>query len=252
MKIVVIIPTYNEVRAIASLIDAIEAEFRMIKGHAMEILIVDGNSSDGTLDEVRRKTGEYSNISLLVEKEKRGLGVAYINGMNHAARNLRADAVIEFDGDFQHDPKDIRRLVEELDNGYDYVIGSRYVPGGAVPEKWGWHRKLLSKFGSLFIKYILSLPTNDNTSGLKLTRVRPFFDYLPLSEEKILSRRHAYKVHLLYEMQAHGAKTKEIPIIFLEREGGVSKSSLEDIRESLSVVIILFFRKLAGKLRGRK
>src|SRR3989344_1927249 len=115
MKIVVIIPTYNEVRAIASLIDALEAEFREIKGHAMEILIVDGNSSDGTLGEVRRKTGEYPNISLLVEKEKRGLGVAYINGMNHATRNLRADAVIEFDGDFQHDPKDIPRLVAEFD-----------------------------------------------------------------------------------------------------------------------------------------
>src|SRR3989338_8836931 len=113
MKIVVIIPTYNEVRAITSLIDALEIEFGAIKGHAMEILIVDGNSSDGTLDEIRRKTGEYSNISLMVEKEKRGLGVAYINGMRHAVKNLSADAFIEFDGDFQHDPKDIRRLVAE-------------------------------------------------------------------------------------------------------------------------------------------
>lgn len=244
MKIVVIIPTYNEVRAIASLIDALEAEFKAIRGHLMEILIVDGNSSDGTLDAVRRKISEHSNISLLVEKEKRGLGMAYISGMNYAAQNLRADAVIEFDGDFQHDPKDIKRLVAELDNGYDYVIGSRYISGGAVPEKWGWHRKLLSKFGSLFIKYVLSLPTNDNTSGLKLTRVRPFFDYLPLSENKILSKRHAYKVHLLYEMYRNGAKIKEIPIVFLEREGGASKSSFEDIVESLHVVFKLYKRRL--------
>jgi dolichol-phosphate mannosyltransferase len=247
MNIVVIIPTYNEVRAIASLLDALEVECRAIPGHTMKILIVDGNSSDGTLDEVRRKTGEYANIFLLVEKEKRGLGMAYIEGMNYAVRKLDAGAVIEFDGDFQHDPKDIPRLVAELDKGFDYVIGSRYVPGGAVPKEWGWHRKLLSKFGSLFIKYVLWLPTNDNTSGLKLTRVHPFFEYLPLSENAILSRRHAYKVHLLYEMVSRGAKIKEIPIVFLERGGGVSKSSIEDIKESLLVTGTLFLRKLMRK-----
>ncbi len=217
MKIVVIIPTYNEVRAIASLIDALEAEFKMIKNHAMEILLVDGNSTDGTPDEIRRKASEYPNISLLAEKEKRGLGIAYISGMNHAAEVMRADAVIEFDGDFQHDPKDIKRLVAELDNGYDYVIGSRYVVGGSIPKEWGWHRKLLSRFGSLFIKWILALPTNDNTSGFKLTRIAGFYDKLSLSADKILSRRHAYKIQLLYEMYRNGAKIKEVPIKFFVR-----------------------------------
>ncbi len=91
----------------------------------------------------------------------------------------------------------------------------------------------------MFAKYVLWLPTNDNTSGLKLTRVSGFFDKLPLSEDKILSRRHAYKIHLLYSMYRLGAKIKEIPIIFLEREGGASKSTIEDIWESLKVVILL-------------
>lgn len=244
MRIIIIIPTYNEGIAIVSLIDALETEFRNIPHHEMEILIVDGNSSDGTQDMVQNKISEYYNISLLAEKEKRGLGIAYLTGITHAITALGADAFIEFDGDFQHDPRDIPRLVAEFDKGFDYVIGSRYVSGGAVPSKWGWHRKLLSKFGSLFIKYVLWLPTNDNTSGLKLTRVYPFSRYLPLSESRILSRRHAYKIHLLYEMLSHGAKTKEIPIVFLEREGGVSKSSMEDVKESLRVVLILFFRKV--------
>lgn len=244
MKIIVIIPTYNERETIAKLIDALEREFKNISNHELGILIVDGNSPDGTAEAVKQKKQIYRNVDLIIEKEKRGLGMAYITGMKYAINQLRADAFIEFDGDFQHDPRDVKRLVAELDNGYDYVIGSRYVAGGKIPEAWGLHRKLLSKFGSLFIKWILSLPTNDNTSGLKLSRAKGFFDKLPLDEKKILSRRHAYKIHLLYEMLALGAKTKEIPIKFLERGSGASKSSLEDIIESLRVAFVLYKRRL--------
>lgn len=243
MRIVVIIPTYNERETIVELIEALEKEFKNIPRHELGILIVDGNSPDGTAEAVEQKKEIYQNLYLIVEKEKRGLGMAYITGMNYAVRDLKVDAFIEFDGDFQHDPKDIKRLIAELDNGYDYVIGSRYVLGGGIPKKWGWHRKLFSKFGSLFIKWFLALPTNDNTSGLKLSRVAGFFDKLPLDEKRILSRRHAYKIHLLYEMIRLGAKVKEIPIVFLERESGSSKSSIEDILESLKVAFFLFSRK---------
>jgi len=242
MKIVVIVPTYNERETITKLIDALEEEFAMIPNHELRILIVDGNSPDGTAEAANQKKGIYKNIDLIVEKEKRGLGMAYITGINYAVKNLNAGAFVEFDGDFQHDPKDIKRLVAEFDKGFDYVIGSRYVAGGKIPEAWGLHRKLLSKFGSLFIKWALSLPTNDNTSGFKLSRVKGFFDKLPLDENKILSKRHAYKVHLLYEMIRLGAKAKEVPIAFLERESGSSKSSFEDIVESLKVVFFLRFK----------
>ncbi len=242
MKIIVIIPTYKERETISQLIDALEEEFKLIKNHQMGILIVDGNSPDGTAEAVRNKAKLYQNINLVIEREKRGLGMAYITGMKYAVEQLRADAFIEFDGDFQHDPKDIKRLIAELDRGYDYVIGSRYVPGGGIPEAWGWHRKFLSRFGGWFVKFMLRLPTNDNTSGLKLTRVKGFFGKLPLDEKQILSKRHAYKIHLLYKMIKLGAKVKEIPIQFLERGGGNSKSSWEDIKESLMVVFKLYFK----------
>src|SRR3989344_4028985 len=147
MKITIIIPTYNEKDSISRLIDAVEKEFKSVRNHELGILIVDGNSPDGTVEIVKNKAGLFGNIEVIVEKEKRGLGMAYVAGMNYAIKNLKADAFIEFDGDFQHDPKDIKRLVAELDNGYDYVIGSRYVPGGSIPEEWGWHRKFLSRFG---------------------------------------------------------------------------------------------------------
>jgi dolichol-phosphate mannosyltransferase len=246
MRIVVVVPTYNERETIGELLDSIEAEFLLIPKHEMRVLVVDGRSPDGTADVVRERAGKYGNIDLLVEREKRGLGMAYIEGMRYAIENLRAEAIMEFDGDFQHDPKDIKRLVAELDNGYDYIIGSRYVPGGSIPAEWALYRKLLSRFGSLFAKFVLDLPTADNTSGFKLARVGGFAEKLPLSEDKILSRHYAYKIHLLYEMHKMGARMKEVPIKFLEREHGSSKSDLGDIFESLRVVMRLRLRDLWG------
>jgi len=243
MKIIIIIPTYNEREILSRLLDAVEREFKLIRNHQMGILVVDGNSPDGTAGVVLEKAKIYSNIELIIEKEKRGLGMAYVAGMNYAINNLKADAIIEFDGDFQHDPADIKRLVAEFDNGYDYVIGSRYIAGGGVPEEWALYRKLLSKYGSLYIKYVLSIPTNDNTSGLKLSRVKNFAEKLPLDEKKILSRQFAYKIQFLYETIRMGAKVREIPIRFLERKEGDSKSSFKDILESLRVVSVLFLRK---------
>ncbi len=244
MKIIVIVPTYNEREAISELLDALEAEFAFIPRHEMRVLVVDGNSPDGTAEAVRGKAAKYGNIDLFVEEKKRGLGMAYVTGMKYAIENLKADAIMEFDGDGQHDPKDIKRLVAELDNGYDYVIGSRYVAGGSIPVEWALYRKILSRFGSVFAKFILELSTNDNTSGFKLARVKGFAEHLPLSEEKILSRHYAYKIHLLYEMRKMGAKMKEVPISFLEREHGNSKSDFGDIFESLRVVLRLRFRDL--------
>lgn len=243
-KIIVIIPTYNERTSVSRLIEALEREFDLIPGNGMGILIVDGNSPDGTADIVKEKMKKYRNLNLLVEKEKRGLGMAYVRGIKYAVSRLGADAFIEFDGDFQHDPEDIRRLVAEFDNGYDYVIGSRYVSGGSIPEDWVWYRKALSRFGSRFAKFVLRLPTEDNTSGFKLTRVAGFVDSLPLSEERLLTNSYAYKIQFLYEMIKAGARTKEVPIRFLERQGGNSKSSFRDIWESLRVVASLYFHNL--------
>ncbi|MBI4992187.1 MAG: polyprenol monophosphomannose synthase [Candidatus Harrisonbacteria bacterium] len=243
MKIAVIIPTYNESRAIGNLLDAVENEIKDIS-HETFVVVVDGNSTDGTIETVREKERRYRNIRLLVEKEKAGLGSAYCAGIAYAIYKLGVDAFIEFDGDFQHDPKDIPRLVVEFEKGYDYVIGSRYVSGGSVPDEWAWQRKILSRFGSLFIRWALWLPTHDNTSGLKLSRVYGFAKRLPLAPERLISRRHAYKIEFLYIMLKNGAKAKEIPIRFLSRKGGDSKSTAEDILESLRVILILRLHNL--------
>src|SRR3989344_7333177 len=112
MKIITIIPTYNESESIGRLLDALfEKIFKDIPNHQMDVLVVDGNSPDGTAEIVKKKSAKYPNLNLIVEKEKHGIGAAYIAGMNDAIKNLGADAVIEFDGDWQHDPHDIKRLV---------------------------------------------------------------------------------------------------------------------------------------------
>lgn len=241
MKITIIIPTYNEGEAIDNLLDAVVSETKKINNHSFTILIVDGNSKDNTQEKVRNKSSQYNNIKLIVEKNKKGLGNAYLEGMNHAINIFKADAFMEFDGDFQHNPKDIRKLVEKLDQGYDYIIGSRYIEGGTIPKEWPWYRKAISSFGNIIISIGLRLGINDATSGFKLSRVGKFKECMPLKDGELISLRHAYKIHFLYNMIKAGAKTVEVPIEFLNRNKGISKSTFEDIIESLRVVFVLIF-----------
>ena len=132
MRIIIIIPTFNERGNIGALISALLEQFKGIR-HDLHILIVDDNSPDGTAEVVRNLRPDNDNIHLLTG-QKAGLGAAYIRGMNHALNTLRADLVFEMDADFSHKPEDIPRLLSEIDAGADFVIGSRYVPGGSVPK----------------------------------------------------------------------------------------------------------------------
>jgi len=237
MKIVVISPTYNEKENIEKMIPILENDvFPKVKNHQMLLLIPDDNSPDGTGDVVRKFTKKWNNIYLL-EGTKKGLGAAYIRGMEYAMNELQADVVIEFDADFQHDPHDIPRLIEAMDMGADYVIGSRYVPGGSIPKEWGLDRKILSKFGSLFTRIVwLNFGIHDMTSGFKLTKTS-FLKNIDL--QHLLSKDFAYKLNILHEVIKLGASVKEVPIVFYERKEGMSKISRKDQLDSLYVVIML-------------
>lgn len=242
MNIIVIIPTYNEVENVGRMLDALTKEvFPKIKNHNMEVLVVDDNSPDGTAKVVGKKVKGHENIKLLLGR-KEGLGAAYVRGMKYAMHEMKADAVVEMDADFQHDPKDIVRLVEEFDNSYDYVVGSKYVRGGFVPKQWEFYRKFLSVGGNIFARVaLLIFSVHDVTSGFKLTRVKGFLDRMDL--DHLLSKSYAYKIHIMYNMvKEKSARVKEIPIKFHFREKGSSKIEHEDVFESLRVVILLFLR----------
>ena len=237
MHIVVIIPTYNEKVNIKNLIPVLQTEvFPKIKGHEMSILVADDGSPDGTQGVVEGFVKEYKNVHLL-EGKKEGLGKAYARAMRYAMDILHADAVLEFDADFQHDPHDIPRLIAALDKGADYVIGSRYIKGGQIPKEWGLDRKLKSRFGGLFARYMfLMLNIHDMTSGFKLTKTS-FLSKVDL--EHLFSYNYAYKMHILHDVVRLGARVKEVPIIFYERTSGKSKMDTNDIVDSLLVVIRL-------------
>ncbi|MBI3559270.1 glycosyltransferase, partial [Candidatus Gottesmanbacteria bacterium] len=145
--------------------------------------------------------------------------------------------------DFQHDPNDIPRFIKEFDKGADYVIGSRYISGGSIPNGWGFKRKFLSVGGNLFARATLWMwDIHDFTTGFRLARVKGFLE--TINFEKIFSKSYAYKMRLLYEMKRRGAKIKEIPINFAAREKGWSKMDSEDFFESLKIIWQIWKEKL--------
>lgn len=240
MKVVVIIPTYNERENIDKMIEVLEKEiFPKIKKYQMEILVVDDRSPDGTAEVVRKKMKKYDNIKLSLGK-KEGLGAAYMRGMKYAMEKMKANAVIEFDADFQHDPKYIIDLVKKFDEGYDHVIGSRFVKGGSIPENWGLIRKILTRFGGLFARIVLFFPkinlVKDTTTGLKLTKVKGVLDQIDFSR---LSNNFFYKTQILYQLVGNQAKIVEIPLQFKMRETGKSKLKSGDVIETFVSVIFL-------------
>lgn len=240
MKIVVVIPTYNEAKNIGRMLDILVGrEFPKIKNHKMEILVVDSRSPDGTEAVVRQQMKKYKQVHLL-STDKGGLGADYVKGFKYAMENLKADAVMEFDADFQHDPADIKRLVAAADAGADYVIGSRYIPGGAIPTEWAPHRKLLSYLGSVFARaMLLMFNIHDMTSGFKLTKT----EYLSRVDlDRLLSKYYAYKIQILHDVVRLGAKVAEVPIVFYERRRGSSKITRRDLADSFYVVVRLRLR----------
>src|SRR3990172_4816053 len=164
MKIVVILPTYNEKDNIGLIIHALQEQFRKIP-HEMHILVVDDNSPDGTADIVRAACDTFSNLHLITG-EKQGLGAAYLRGMTFAINELLADVVMEMDADFSHKPEDVPRLIDAVAGGADFAIGSRYVPGGKIPEDWSFLRRMNSRWGNIFAHREFILLKKLQSSGI--------------------------------------------------------------------------------------
>lgn len=216
-----------------------EEVFPKVKSHEMYLLVADDHSPDGTADVVKEAQKKWKNIVLL-EGKKEGLGAAYARAMKYAMEEMKADAVIEFDADFQHDPHDIPRLILAMDEGADYVIGSRYVKGGKIPPQWGLHRKFMSFFGGTFARIVLlQLGMHDMTSGYKLTKTK-FLRNVDL--DNLYSKYYAYKIHIMHDVLKQNPKVTEVPIIFYERTEGSSKITRKDLFDSFWVVIRLRLR----------
>lgn len=238
-KVVIVMPAYNESQNIPVMISELFLkEFPKIKNAEMHLLIVDDYSPDGTGEIVKKLTGKYKNLHLL-QKNKEGLGWAYIRGFQYAIKNLKADAVMEMDADFQHPPRFVKPMVDAYVEGADYVIGSRYIKGGSVPAEWALSRKAVSFFGNLFIRLVLIKPSiHDLTTGFRLSRVKGVVDKIDL-EHLMEAERFAYKVDLLYQSIKNAKKTVEVPLEFAARTKEKSKFNPKEMISTFKVAIIL-------------
>lgn len=242
MKVTIIIPTYKEQANIGSTIDNLEVEFKKIPAaHQLEILVIDDNSPDETQAIVNKKAQQYSNVILLPNPQKQGLGAAYIKAFKYAIEKLGSEVIFEYDADGSHQPKYIPGMVKALEDGADVVVGSRYVPGGSMPDNWGLNRKLISYFGNLLARSVLwAWQYKDMTSGFRGTKTK-FLKQIDL--DNLLSKQFAYKIHLYYALHLLKAKIVEYPIDFIDRNKGNSKFPKNNILDSLRVVFTLRLRK---------
>jgi len=244
-KIVIVIPTYNEKENIGEIIEILENEiFLKIHDYDMGILVVDDNSPDGTIDVVLEKAKKYKNLRISIG-EKKGLGVVYKRGVDYCKNKLGADIIIKMDGDFQHNPKYILDLVQKYREGYNYVIGSRFIKGGSIPKKWSLYRKFLSKYGGFCTRVILFFPkiniVSDISSGLTLASVKQVLNKLDFTK---VSSGFYYTTQIIYQVIKMGIRIAEIPINFELRKKGKTKMPFSNIPKTLITMIRL---RLIGK-----
>ena len=165
----------------------------------------------------------------LLTGDKRGLGAAYIRGMQFAMEKLRAEAVIEMDADFSHQPEDLPRLIAGLETGGDFVIGSRYVKGGKIPDNWGRLRKALSRWGNICARYLAGLyKVRDCTAGFRAIRASVLRQ---IDFRNLKVQGYAFQIALLNQAMLLKAAIQEIPVEFIDRKRGTTKLGLADIIE---------------------
>lgn len=227
-KILIVIPTYNEIENIKKLINSI---FSINNNY--NIIIIDDNSPDGTADTVTNLKKELTNLFLIKRAGKLGLGTAYITGMKYGIEN-NYDIIVTMDADFSHDPKylpDVINLLSENDIG----IGSRYVNGGGT-RNWGIHRKILSRTANFIAKLVLGIKSNDNTAGFRAYKkeILQKIDF-----NKIKSNGYSFLIEMIYTCQLNNAKVGETPIIFVDRAEGTSKISKQEIFKAIKTIFTL-------------
>ena len=218
MKVTVILPTYNEAENLRGLVSALFA-----LPLEASVLIVDDNSPDGTGriadDLAAQNTGR---VFVLHRPGKQGLRSAYLEGFAKAFE-LGSDAVVQMDADFSHDPAVLPEMMKRIAS-CDVVIGSRYVKGGSLDERWPLWRKGLSAFGNFYARTILGFPLHDVTTGYRLWR-REALQGMPL--DRIRSNGYVFLVEMAYLAYCMNYRIAETPIHFADRRWGKSKMSVK-------------------------
>ncbi len=243
-RVLVIVPTYNEIENIRPLVAAI---FSAVDGMspvgsieaATSVLVVDDNSPDGTAEAVREMQNSAmalsrdggSRLHLLSRPGKQGLGKAYLAGFEWGLKE-NFDVLIEMDADFSHRPEDLLKLIEAILKGSDFAVGSRYVAGGGTIN-WGLGRKIISRGGSLYSRTILGYPLNDWTGGFNAWTAKTLRG---LGLDRVKSNGYSFQIELKYRSLEAGFKGVEVPIQFEDRRVGQSKMNSKIVFEAFGRV----------------
>ncbi len=234
IKTLVVIPTYNEAANIKKILN------QTLGVIDCDILVVDDNSSDMTKDIVG-SFFDTGRVSMLERPSKLGLGTAYVEGFQWGLQNGH-DLFFEMDADNSHNPATLPSFVEKIREGYDIVVGSRYLNHTISVVGWDFHRLLMSKFGNWYASTLLGIKQfTDLTSGFRCYTSKALE---AIRLERIKANGYAFQIEMVYRGYKKGLKVAEIPIIFYERGGGGSKMSGHIIREA---VLLPFKLKLERK-----
>jgi dolichol-phosphate mannosyltransferase len=220
MSILVITPTYNEVKNIEKFIESIQKI-------NLDLLIIDDNSPDGTASVVKKFSSNFSSINLIIRDKKLGLGSAYREGFKWAENN-NYKYIVEMDADFSHQFSDLQNLLDQR-RPNRLVIGSRYIPGGKVIG-WSLYRKTLSKYANLFSRILKQSNVKDMTSGFRVYSMNALkkSNYL-----KSNSDGYAFQIEMVVKCLNSDVEVVEVPITFVERELGRSKMNYIIIIEAI-------------------
>ena len=238
-KTLVIIPTYNEADNIIKIIP--EVLKNSSSENEFNILVVDDNSPDGTAGLVEGMNNDK--VKLLKREKKSGLGTAYVAGFHYAIKN-NYDYVFEMDADFSHDPKYLKGFIERINEGYDLVIGSRYINGVSVLN-WPIRRLILSYMASVYTRMVTGLKVMDTTAGFMCYRVSALRQ---INLDEVKSNGYSFQIEMKFKFYKKGFKISEIPILFIDRLEGESKMSRKVVYEAYFMVWKLKFKSLVGKL----
>src|SRR5262245_17047815 len=239
MRATVCLPTYNERENLEAMIAALGEVLR----EGDRVLVIDDGSPDGTGELADGLAARHDWVSVLHRTTKEGLGPAYLAGFRRALDD-GAELVLEMDCDFSHDPKDVPRLIAAAEDGADLVLGSRYVPGGSIPN-WGALRRFISLGGNIYAQVFLQSRIRDLTGGFKCFR-RRVLETIPLDE--IDAKGYAFQIETTYRVRRAGFKVVGIPMAFTDREQGTSKRNGAIVLEAVWKVPLLRLRALAGRL----
>lgn len=226
MRALVVLPTYQEAANI-------EEVLRRAHDAAPSLcfLVVDDNSPDGTADMAEKVGSEIGSVEVMRRPAKSGLGSAYRDGFRRGLAE-GFDILIEMDSDLSHDPAALPSLVSGIESGADLVIGSRYVPGGSIPD-WTWHRRALSRWGNRYASMVLGIDVSDATSGYRAYRSELMAE---LDFHDVKADGYGFQIEMAYRVLGAGGRVTEVPIAFVDRTRGTSKMSSRIVVEALFLV----------------